>query len=141
MITRSAAGIWEISIPAPLPYSDSEQLIGYARYTEQRIEVRASHLESMTDKGHTIMPISEDPTIRAAMARALLWRMLSEIMTGVEGVGMPTPSRYLPKSSAQKPEVAVRLDTSSFSGGKEEEEEEDLSEEDDEALEWLGRGE
>jgi len=137
MITRSAAGIWEISIPAPLPYSDSEQLIGYARYTEQRIEVRASHLESMTDRGHTVMPISEDPVIRAAMARALLWRMLSEIMTGVEGAGMPTPSKYLPKGTAQKAEVAVRLDTSSFSGSNGE----DLSEEDDEALEWLGRGE
>lgn len=116
MITKSASGIWEISIPAPLPCSASEQLIGYARYTATRVEVWASHLLANTSAGLTILPISEDPAIRAAMARALLWRLLSEVLVAVEAPGIGAVDMDIidvPKKRGNA-SVPVRLDTGSF---------------------------
>lgn len=116
MITKSASGIWEISIPAPLPCSASEQLIGYARYKESRIEVWASHLLAHTDVGLTIVPISDDPAIRAAMARALLWRLMSDVVVAVEAPGIGVVDMDLidvPKKGRKAP-IPVRLDTGSF---------------------------
>ena len=116
MITKSASGVWEISIPAPLPCSASEQLIGYARYKQSRVEVWASHLLTHTDVGLTIVPISDDPAIRAAMARALLWKLLSEMAVAVEAPGIGTVDMDLidvPKKSKKGP-TPVRLDTGSF---------------------------
>jgi len=116
MITKAASGVWEISIPAPLPCSASEQLIGYARYTAGRIEVRVSHLIGRTEHGMTILPVSEDQGIRDALARALVWRLLSDVITVGELAPLQPESPYRP-SKAPGGGMAVPLNAGSFDGG------------------------
>lgn len=95
MIARVANGIWEITIPAPLPYSDSEKLVGYARYLEGCIEVRSSHMIATTERGRVILPISEDKAVRANLGRALLWSLMSEVLVATTEVGLAR-SDYIP---------------------------------------------
>ena len=120
MITRAANGIWEIIIPAPIPYSDSERLVGYARYMEGCIEVRASHMVAITDRGRIILPISEDRAIRANMARALLWHLMNEVLVATTETGL-AKSEYIPPDTLQ-------FDPVSLSPVHFEEEEEDEAE-------------
>lgn len=120
MITKAAAGVWEISIPAPLPCSASEQLIGYARYTAGSIEVRVSHLIGRTEHGVAILPVSEDQGIRDALARALVWRLLSDVITVGELAPLQPESPYRPTKvpgGGGGGGRTVPLNAGSFDGG------------------------
>lgn len=106
MIARVANGIWEITIPAPLPYSDSEKLVGYARYLEGCIEVRSSHMIATTERGRVILPISEDKPIRAALGRALLWHLMSEVLVATTEVGLAR-SDYIPPDTGEREVISL----------------------------------
>jgi hypothetical protein len=65
----------------------------------------------------TLMPLSEDPAVRDALARALLWRLLSDVLVPMEPATLVPESSYSPPTAHRS--RAVPLNTGSFGGGDE----------------------